>query len=398
MTTNLTNSTNKVPNVPPLRFPEFTEEWEKCELGDIMLYSKERIPTNTLSDENYVSTENMLPNFGGKCRANGLPTNGSAIVYQTGDILLSNIRPYLKKVWLAKNNGGCSTDVFVLKANQEKCNSDYLHYIIASDNFIDYVMSGAKGIKMPRGDKEQIKKYRLSIPTPNEQCKIAALLSKLDTRIETQNKIIQHLESLIKGIVVTHFNQCRNKQVITISDLGTAYSVGNLSKEDLSEYGEPCILYGELFTTYGCVAHNIISRTNKYEQATLSQINDLLFPASTTVDAVSLIAPTSIQTHGVYVAGDMFGIHIQPQYDSQYISYLLNFVYNKELAKYAQGSTIIHLHYSDIKRARILVPLLDEQKKCNQLLATLQKKLAAESLVLQMYQSQKQYLLQQMFI
>ena len=198
--------------------------------------------------------------------------------------------------------------------------------------------------------------------------------------------------------MVTHFNQCRNKQVITISDLGTAYSVGNLSKEDLSEDGEPCILYGELFTTYGCVAHNIISRTNKYEQATLSQINDLLFPASTTVDAVSLIAPTSIQTHGVYVAGDMFGIHIQPQYDSQYISYLLNFVYNKELAKYAQGSTIIHLHYSDIKRARILVPLLDEQKKCNQLLATLQKKLAAESLVLQMYQSQKQYLLQQMFI
>lgn len=245
---------------------------------------------------------------------------------------------------------------------------------------------------------DNLRELPIVFPSVQEQQKIVSFLSLIDKRIGTQNKIIQHLESLIKGIVVTHFNQCRNKQVITISDLGTAYSVGNLSKEDLSEDGEPCILYGELFTTYGCVAHNIISRTNKYEQATLSQINDLLFPASTTVDAVSLIAPTSIQTHGVYVAGDMFGIHIQPQYDSQYISYLLNFVYNRKLAKYAQGSTIIHLHYSDIKRARILVPLLDEQKKCNQLLATLQKKLAAESLVLQMYQSQKQYLLQQMFI
>ena len=198
--------------------------------------------------------------------------------------------------------------------------------------------------------------------------------------------------------MVTHFNNVLNKQTITIANLGESYSVGNLSKEDLTTTGEPCILYGELFTTYGCVAHNISSKTKNFEQATLSQKGDLLFPASTTVDAVSLISPTTIQTNGVYVAGDMFGIHIAKQYNSEYISYLLNYVYNGKLAKYAQGSTIIHLHYNDIKTATIQVPTLAEQNKCSLLLELFQKKLTAERSLLNMYQVQKNYLLQNMFI
>ena len=164
-----------MPNVPPLRFPEFSGEWGKCTLGEIMSYSKDRVPSNTLTDDNYVSTENMLPQFGGIYRAQNAPSNGSAIAYQKGDTLLSNIRPYLKKVWLANNNGGCSADVFVLKSVNEKCNSDFLYYLVANDNFISYVMNGAKGVKMPRGDKEQIKKYQLSIPSKKEQCKITEL-------------------------------------------------------------------------------------------------------------------------------------------------------------------------------------------------------------------------------
>ncbi len=198
--------------------------------------------------------------------------------------------------------------------------------------------------------------------------------------------------------MVKHICQCRDKRTISISDLGQAYSVGNLSKEDLSDIGEPCILYGELFTTYGCVAYEIASKTEKYEQATLSRKGDLLFPASTTVDAVSLISPTTIQKSGVFVAGDMFGIHIASQYNSEYISYLLNYVYNKKLAKYAQGSTIIHLHYDDIKAATIQVPTLLEQNKCSQLLALLQKKLTAEKILLDNLSQQKTYLLSKMFI
>ena len=196
--------------------------------------------------------------------------------------------------------------------------------------------------------------------------------------------------------MVYHFNSCNTKRTITIKDLGEAYSVGNLSKDDLTEYGEQCIIYGELFTTYGCVAREIQSRTSKYNQATLSRAGDLLFPASTTVDAISLIAPTSLQADGVYVAGDMFGIRISPQFNSEYISYLLNYVYYQKLSKYAQGSTIIHLHYADIKNTTIQVPCLEEQNKCAELFEALQTKYDVAKQLIDNYQLQKSYLLRQM--
>ena len=278
-----------------------------------------------------------------------------------------------------------------------KCDGKYLYQYFSS-RFYNRVKRLSAKNTVDSVRMEMITEMPLSLPSLEEQYKIGRLLSLLDERIATQIKIIDKLESLIRGIVVKHFNQCSDKRTVTISDLGQAYSVGKLSKDDLTLTGEPCILYGELFTTYGCVVTDITSKTENYTQATLSQKGDLLFPASTTVDAVSLIAPTTIQTSGVYVAGDMFGIHIASQYNSEYISYLLNYVYNRKLAKYAQGSTIIHLHYDDIKMATIQVPSLVEQNKCSQLLALLQKKLTAEKVIMDMLQQQKSYLLSKMFI
>ena len=337
-----------------------------------MLYSKERIPTNTLSDENYVSTENMLPNFGGKCRANSLPTNGSAIVYQTGDILLSNIRPYLKKVWLAKNNGGCSTDVFVLKANQEKCNSDYLHYIVASDNFIDYVMSGAKGIKMPRGDKEQIKKYRLSIPTPNEQCKIAALLSKLDTRIETQNKIIQHLESLIKGI---------SKMLLT--------KQGNTFIKD-------CLVCNS-----STLQESSVLPCGKYPVYGATGISGYLDVPQVEHDAILIIKDGAgvgnvryaTDKHGVI--GTLNYLSAKNGYNLKYLYYCLR-IFN--FTPFVTGLAIPHIYFRDYGNAKIYCPSLIEQKHIANNLSNIERKIEVEKQILEKLKEQKKYLLSQMFI
>ena len=187
-------------NVPTLRFPEFQGEWEKCKLGDIINFSTTRVNSSELNKDNYVSTENMLQDYQGIVKAKSVPEDVNVVSFSCGDILISNIRPYLKKVWKATFNGGCSSDVFVLKAN-DNIESDYLHYVIANDKFINFVMSGAKGVKMPRGDKKQMETYSLSLPQIQEQHKIARLLSLLDERISTQNKIIDKLQSLIKGIV-----------------------------------------------------------------------------------------------------------------------------------------------------------------------------------------------------
>ena len=199
------------------------------------------------------------------------------------------------------------------------------------------------------------------------------------------------------AIIEKHYRQAE-KQTVCIADLGEHFCVGNLAKDDLSETGTPCILYGELFTTYGETISQIESRTNKTGGMVLSKKGDLLFPSSTTVDAVSLIAPSVINVDGVVLGGDMFGIHISHNYNAQYLSYYFNHIAKKQLAKFAKGSTIIHLHYTDIEKAKLLLPSLEEQNRMAKCLVALDKKVSVEQNLLSSLTCQKSYLLQQMFI
>ena len=197
--------------------------------------------------------------------------------------------------------------------------------------------------------------------------------------------------------MVEHYRKCK-KVTLFIHDIGEPFGVTNLSKDDLTKNGTPCIIYGELFTTYGCVIENVVSHTTKTTNCTLSTKGDLLFPASTTVDALSLIAPSSINEDGIILGGDMFGIHIKEQYNSNYLSYYFNIVAKKNLAKYAKGSTIIHLRYADIQNAIITLPNKSEQEAMTKLLLNLEHKLNIERQMLVDYQNIKSFLLQQMFI
>ena len=178
-------------------------------MGHVTDFVKERISTDKLTLANYVSTENMKSDFGGINPAISIPNNTNVIHYKKGDVLLSNIRPYLRKVWAANSDGGCSTDVFVFRA--KSISPSFLHYIMANDTFINYVMSGAKGVKMPRGDKEQMLKYVFSIPRIEEQYKISRLLHLLDDRIATQNKIIEDLKKLKSAISERFFTSSPNE-------------------------------------------------------------------------------------------------------------------------------------------------------------------------------------------
>ena len=183
-----------------MRFPEFTEEWVNVSLKDVADFQKERISSGLLDESTYISTENILQNFQGEQSAISIPANTNVVAYKKNDILLSNIRPYLKKVWFSDKIGGCSADVFVLRS--KTCEPKFLYNVIASDKFINYVMSGAKGVKMPRGDKNQMESFSFSIPAVAEQRKISRLFQLLDEKIATQNKIIERYESLIRGIMV----------------------------------------------------------------------------------------------------------------------------------------------------------------------------------------------------
>lgn len=199
------------------------------------------------------------------------------------------------------------------------------------------------------------------------------------------------------GIVVQHYKNCTKEQV-SIADIGEPFTVMNLSKEQLTENGKQCVLYGELFTTYHCVISSIASKTNVSDGLTLSRNCDLLFPSSTTVDALSLIAPSAIMLDNIILGGDMFGIHVNENYNNIYLAYLFNYIEKRNLAKFGQGSTIVHLHYNDMCHAKVFVPDLEEQNKLVSIVKAVQTKIDCENLFLNNLQQVKDYLLSQMFI
>ena len=142
--------------------------------------------------DTYVSTESLLPNKMGRQIASSLPQTGKVTVYQAGDILISNIRPYFKKIWYADQAGTCSGDVLVFRAKQPEW-AGYLYSCLRNDSFFDFVMKGAKGTKMPRGDKKQMLTYEVSA-SPN-QLVIGFMASALK-HISTANKESEHLAAL----------------------------------------------------------------------------------------------------------------------------------------------------------------------------------------------------------
>lgn len=178
--------------------------WQEVKLGDICEYSRNRISISEVNLCNYVSTENLLKERAGKTIADSIPEQSNFYEYNKGCTLVSNIRPYFKKIWFADIRGGCSNDVLVYRPNKE-INDKWLYYLLSQDSFFDFVMSGAKGTKMPRGDKSQIMKFSVALPPLDEQKKIAAILSALDDKIELNNKINRNLEAQAQAIFKSWF-------------------------------------------------------------------------------------------------------------------------------------------------------------------------------------------------
>ena len=160
-------------------------------LSEICEYTTKRIETKSLGVDNYISTENMLQNKGGVVAAAKVPAE-KAVAFNPGDILISNIRPYFKKIWLADKRGGCSSDVLCLRA-LSGIDKTYLYYLLSQDSFFEYVMSGAKGSKMPRGDKAQIMNWEVSIPDFAEQKRVGEFLKSIDDKIALNNRINHNL-------------------------------------------------------------------------------------------------------------------------------------------------------------------------------------------------------------
>lgn len=185
------------------RLPGFTGEWREYTVEDVAVFCTASIPTSWINLRHYIGTDNMLAN------RNGIRDNTIAIPYvvvreyREGDILLSNIRPYLKKIWLADKAGGCSNDVFVIRSiNNEKVLPTFLFYLLSQDAFFDEVMASSVGTKMPRGDKNIIKNYRITVPSDSsEQQSIVSILSSMDYETKKLKEKLEKTRQIKQGMM-----------------------------------------------------------------------------------------------------------------------------------------------------------------------------------------------------
>lgn len=378
-------------NAPKLRFPEFTEDWVQYNLSDCSYFRSEKINTSELDANNYISTENMLQNFQGISIANSIPDNTNVALYKEGDILISNIRPYLKKVWQADRNGGCSADVFVLKANNSICSDCFLHYLIANDTFINYVMSGAKGVKMPRGDKKQMVTYNIGIPPVKEQNKIVSLLSLLDNRIETQNKIIEDLKKLKVAIIENAF--CKKHYNYKIGDIITQISNRNKSNKETNVLS--------VSNKLGFVeqSEQFEDRTVASEDVTNYKIvrtNDFAYnPARINVGSIARLK----QYESGIVSPMYICFHAKKNVLPEYLEmFFLTQYFKHEMYKRLEGSVRLCLSFEGLTNIPISIPEIPLQKEISEKILAFETKIGIEEHYLNALEKQKQYLLQQMFI
>ena len=354
-----------------------------------MKFSTTRVSSSELNEDNYVSTENMLQDFQGILKAKSVPEDVNVISFSCGDILISNIRPYLKKVWKATFNGGCSSDVFVLQAN-DNIESDYLHYVVANDKFINFVMSGAKGVKMPRGDKNQMKKYPLSLPQIQEQKKIGKMLSLLDERIATQNKVIEDLKKLKCAIIEKVYSEIQGKE----NSYGQLFDVVNERNKQM-EYS------------------NILSASQEKGMVNRVDLNlDIQFERSN-INTYKIVRKGDYVIHlrsfqGGFAFSDKLGV-CSPAYTILRTNSLLEYGY---LSNYFTSQRFIKslvlvtygirdgrsINVDEWLRMKITIPPKEHQQYIVKVIGTFERKIEDEEAYAAQLSKQKQYLLRQMFI
>ena len=377
-------------NVPNLRFPEFQGEWEKCKFRDVCSISTGNKNTQDKIDDGiypfYVRSQTVE-------RINSWTFDGEAILTAGDGVGVGKVFHH------TYGKIGVHQRVYIL--SDFKCDANYLFHFFSS-KFYNRVkrMSAKNSVDSVR--KEMITDMPLSLPSHQEQVKIGYLLSLLDERIATQNKIIDKLQSLIKGLNDSLYAQYGDKVLTSFAELGTSYS--GLSGKSAQDFGS-----GKPFITYLNVYSNNVINENDFqyvaikngEKQNIVEYGDVLFTLSSETPEEVGIGSVYLGKEKVYLNSFCFGIHITnmevafPPYLSYYVS---STAFRKFIYPYAQGSTRFNLCKADFEKASIKLPTLENQKRILSILSHIDSKIETEIQMLNLYNSQKQYLLRQMFI
>ena len=371
------NKNNKALNVPHLRFPEFSGEWVTKSINDLAVVIGGGTPDTTVKSYWDGEIQWFTPSEIGKNKyvdsslrtitEEGL-NNSSAKLLSPNTILLSS-RATIGECSLSLRE--CATNQGFQSLVSKKCNVDFLYYLIQTKKK-DLIRKSC-GSTFLEISANEVRKIQVSVPSDVEQQKIAELLSLIDERIATQNKIIEKLESLIKGIA--HKVAGMGKPNIRISECLECTS-STLQESDVSEVGT--------YPVYG--ANGIVGYLNGY---------------NTSDEAIYIIKDGSGVGSVSYVKGKCSAtgtlniLTAKQDYSLQFLYYILKVF---SFVPYKTGMAIPHIYFKDYGKAHIFCPSYSEQLKYAKFLSTIDDKLLVEQNILINLSLQKQYLLHQMFI
>ena len=414
MTTMVENKDKKVLNVPHLRFPEFSGEWEKHTIGELAIkvgsgvtpkggetvYKKEGHP--------FVRSQNvglgvlLLEDIAYIDDTTHIRQKNTEL--QIDDVLLNITGASIGRCAVVNEQiagGNVNQHVCIIRTKDNLVSPFLCNFLLSNygQKQIDSFQAGGnrQGLNF-----EQIKSIKIGIPCLKEQSKIAKTLQLLDERIATQNKIIEKLESLIKGLNNSLYD--RYGDGIRTSFAGLGYSYSGLSGKSAMDFGK-----GKPFITYLNVYSNNVVNENDYqyvqidegEKQNVVQYGDVLFTLSSETPEEVGIGSVYLGQDEVYLNSFCFGIHIvnEKLAYSPYISYYVSSTpFRKFIYPFAQGSTRFNLCKADFEKASITLPSLDNQKRIHSVLNSVAMKISTERAMLEQYVTQKQYLLRQMFI
>ena len=398
---------------PSLRFDDYKENWKLNSLGQIA----ELIGGGTPDTKNkeywggeiqWFSPSELKQKYITKSKRTitelGLKKSSSKILPK-GTILFSS-RATIGEVAISLNEC-CTNQGFQSFILNQYNNNEFLYYWITNNrNKFLKLSSGSTFLEIGKKDIQKIKLY---LPSLTEQIKIAEFLSSVDKKIRLLEKKKEQLELYKKGVMQKIFsreirfkdengNTYPDWERSVLADLFSSKRGQGLSGKNIIEDGKnKCILYGALYTKYDEVIFDVVEKTNEIGSVQ-SVMGDLLVPASTTTSGIDLANFTALDEDGIYLGGDITIMRSKEKSSNKFWAYYLTHFKKFDVAKYAQGTTIVHLYFNHFKKIKVDVPSYDEQKKIADFILVLDKKIKSTSTLIDKTKEFKKGLLQQMFV
>ena len=337
-------------------------------LSDCTEYSSTRISASRLDESSFVGVDNLLPNKAGKTEAKHLPNTQRLTRFTTNDLLIGNIRPYLKKIWLADRTGGCSGDVLAIhiKENFTKLlQPQFLYYLLSSDHFFLFDQQHAKGGKMPRGSKQQVMKYRIPIPPLEVQEEIVRILdslTSLEAELEAELEARQEQYSYYRNDIIS---KCTSSCIrMPLSDIGMLIRGHGMTKSDFTDKGIGAIHYGQLYTTFDTATDSVMSYVSPAIAQSLLTVNPgnlIISNTSENLDdvgkAVAWLGDNQIVTGGHATV-------LRHNQNPKYLAYWFQTPdFQLQKRKYAAGTKVIELPAKALEKIVIPLPSLSDQSR-----------------------------------